>query len=85
MATDLSKNNRYPHVPERNKRICVRYDESRASGLSLTDLGKEFGVSRTIVSAVIRKRDRDRNRAERLAPLRNAFAKGIGRHVENAK
>jgi hypothetical protein len=50
---DPSKN-RYLHVPERNRLICARYDEGRASGLTLTDLGKEFGVSRTIVGSVIR-------------------------------
>ena len=32
---------RYPHVPERNARICARYDETRAEKLSFGDLGRE--------------------------------------------
>ena len=76
MATELGKS-RYPHVPERNKRICARYDEGRASGLTLTDLGKEFGISRETVRLIILRRDRTRRRADALAPLREAFAKGI--------
>jgi hypothetical protein len=84
MTTDTSKS-RYPHVPERDRRICARYDEGRASGLTLTDLGKEFRVSRTIVSSVIHKRDSARKQTERLAPLRDAFAKGIGRPVSDRR
>jgi hypothetical protein len=78
--------NRYPHVPGRNARICARYDESRAEKLSFEDLGREFGLSRETVRKVIGDRDRDLFRAERLAaklrPLREAFAKGIGRQVQ---
>ncbi|MBR0809337.1 hypothetical protein JQ636_37900 [Bradyrhizobium japonicum] len=77
MATE----SRYPHVPERNKRICARYDEGRASGLSLDDLGNEFGISRETVRRVLVKRDRASRRAERLKPLRDAFSKGVGRQV----
>jgi DNA-directed RNA polymerase sigma subunit (sigma70/sigma32) len=73
---ELSKS-RYPHVPERNRRICARYDEGRATGLSLSDLGKEFGISRETVRRVISKRDRSLRRADALAPLREAFAKGV--------
>lgn len=78
MATDLSKS-RYPHVPERNKRICARYDEGRASGLSLTDLGKEFGLSRETIRLIVRKHKRRRKHSPRLALLREAFARGVSR------
>jgi DNA-directed RNA polymerase sigma subunit (sigma70/sigma32) len=84
MATELSKN-RYPHVPERNKRICARYDEGRASGLPLTDLGSEFGINRETVRLIILRRDRSQRRADRLAPLREAFAKGTGRRVSDRR
>jgi hypothetical protein len=43
-----------PHVPERNKRICARYDQGRASGLSFTELGKETAWARR--AAGVRKR-----------------------------
>ena len=84
MATDPSKS-RYPHVPERNKRICARYDEGRASGLSLTALGKEFGLNRETIRGIIRRRDNARRRAEALAPLREAFATGVGRQVSDRR
>ncbi|WP_439408798.1 hypothetical protein ACNJX9_11265 [Bradyrhizobium sp. DASA03076] len=69
---------RYPHVTERNKRICALYEEGRASGLSLTALGKEFDLSRETIRGIIRRRNNARRRAEALAPLREAFAKGNG-------
>jgi hypothetical protein len=40
-----------PHVPERNKRICARYDQGRASGLSFTELGKETAWARRAAGA----------------------------------
>ena len=84
MATEPTKS-RYPHVPERNKRICARYDEGRASGLSLTALGKEFSLSRETVRCIIVRRDNARRRADALAPLREAFAKGIGRQASDRR
>jgi DNA-directed RNA polymerase sigma subunit (sigma70/sigma32) len=72
-------------VPERNERICARYDEGRASGLTLTDLGREFGISRETVRLIILRRDRVRRRADALAPLREAFATGIGRQVSDRR
>ncbi|MGX4774011.1 hypothetical protein ACWAUC_29900 [Bradyrhizobium guangdongense] len=84
MATKLTKS-RYPHVPERNKRICARYDEGRASGLSLTALGKEFGLSRETIRGIINRRDNARRRADSLAPLREAFSKGIGRQASERR
>jgi hypothetical protein len=76
---------RYPYVPERNKRICARFDEGRASGLTLTDLGKEFGISRETVRLIILRRDNAQRRANALAPLREAFANGIGRQVSDRR
>ena len=84
MATDPNQS-RYPHVPERNRRICARYDDGRASGLSLTALGKEFGLNRETIRGIIRRRDNARRRAEALAPLREAFATGIGRRANKRR
>jgi hypothetical protein len=83
--------NRYPHVPERNARVCARYDESRAEKLSFDVLGREFGLNRETVRLIVRRRDHARNRrrdharkrlerqAVRLRPLREALARGVGR------
>jgi hypothetical protein len=68
--------NRYPHVLERNAQICARYDASRAEKLSLQDIGAEFGVCRETVRNVIEKRNRARQRAVSLEPLRQLFARG---------
>lgn len=76
---------RYLHVPERNKRICARYDEGRASSLTLTELGKEFGLNRETVRLIVRRHERARERAKRLAPLREAFATGVSRRVYGAR
>jgi hypothetical protein len=78
MSAETHKN-RYAYVPERDKRLCARYDETRPSGLTLAALGKEFGISRTAASNILTKRDRERRRAERLKPLRDAFAKDSGK------
>ena len=76
---------RYPYVPERNKRICARYDEGSASGLTLTDLGREFGLSRETVRLILLRRDNARRRAARLAPLKEAFANGVARPIPDRR
>jgi len=81
-GNSVTASDRYPHIPERNARICTRYDESRAEGLSFDALGVEFGRSGQTVRQIIRDRDRARSRAVKLEPLRNAFAKGLGRPKE---
>ncbi len=73
---------RYPRVPDRNARICARYDKTRAEKLSLAGLGNEFGLSRETVRMVILRRDRSRKRYENLVPLREAFARGTPRRSE---
>jgi hypothetical protein len=66
-------------MPERDAKICARYDTSRAEKLSLRDLGLEFGVSGETVRKIVGRRNRARERALRLEPLRQQFARGLGR------
>jgi DNA-directed RNA polymerase sigma subunit (sigma70/sigma32) len=57
---------------QRDQAICAR----RAAGITLEKIGVEFGLSRERVSQIVRKEERRLQRAERLAPLRAAFAEG---------
>jgi hypothetical protein len=61
-----------PH-PERDAAICAR----RKEGISLEQIGKQHGLSRPAVTSVLAKQERKVQLAQRLAPLRAAFAKGI--------
>lgn len=49
----------------------------RKEGATLEQIGKEHGLSRTAVSHVLSQHERKAKRAERLAPLRATFAKGV--------
>lgn len=59
---------------ERDAKICAR--RNSVPKVSFDDLGLKFGLSRETVRLIVRRHDRLVKRAERLAPLRAAFAKG---------
>jgi DNA-directed RNA polymerase sigma subunit (sigma70/sigma32) len=58
---------------ERDKRICARRD----AGLSFVEIGREFKISRERVRQIVSRRNRSQRRYMQLAPLREAFAKGV--------
>jgi DNA-directed RNA polymerase sigma subunit (sigma70/sigma32) len=60
-------------MDERDEQICAR----RNAGLSFVEIGREFKISRERVRQIVSRRDRSQRRYTQLAPLREAFAKGV--------
>ena len=58
----------------RDAAICAR----RREGATLEQIGKEHSLSHTAIGNVLRRQERKAERAEHLAPLRAAFAQGVG-------